>query len=580
MPHSIDGATVGQWESAALLAATLFAIPCAVIRIEAHVLDAFSSVAGRTTAASDPAFYCSTPGYEVDDAGWLVRRGADPAAARHPGGGAEALAAFASCPLAGKDGQALGALLLFDTASRGPLSADERDLIAPLVALIAGCVEGRFVFRFRDPLTGLGNRAQFVHDARRALSSPPPSGAERWAVMIDVFPIESISRLVVAVGLPRVERAVERMSARVIVSLPRQCKVYRLGLARFGFLFDGRQDDACRLARDCVAYFDNPISVDDDLPLNLSAHASVMPVRADTVPELIGGLFAMAESARELGVPVHVFDPRLMARQRRHVLIINALRGAVAAPDQLRLVYQPRERLRDGQWTSVETLVRWQHPVLGDISPAEFIPILENTPLMPLLTDWVLEHALHQLAVWHRVAPELKMSINIAACDLKRSDFGISLRRAMQAHGIPGRRIELELTEGKLLQMDAVAAEALASLAQCGVEIALDDFGAGYSNLSQLSQLSYDVLKLDNALVRSVCSNPRAALIVKTVVGLAKQLGYRVVAEGIETAALRALSAQWGCDEAQGYFIARPMEARVFSEHLARCAMPLADGTR
>ncbi|WP_260986173.1 bifunctional diguanylate cyclase/phosphodiesterase [Bordetella genomosp. 13] len=567
-PHPIGFAGGDYYESAALLAASLFKAPCAVIRIEADLPDAFSHGATRALPARTPpaaaGCHYSTPGYALDAAGRLVAAAPQYALAEPwPAQDDAPLAVFTQCPLIDHDGQPLGTLMLFDDARRPPLTPKGQLLLGRVAAHIVDRMQTLRDFHYRDRLTGLGNRGQFVRDAWSAMELPREPGVGLWAAMIDVMPLDNITRLVVAVGLVQVERAIERMAARVMASLPPECRAYRLGLARFGFLCEGQQEDVRRLAAGCVARFDSPITVDDDLPLSLSAHAGVLPVQRNQLPQLISALFAVSESARERGVAVGVFDLQLVQRQRRHVLIINSIRGAVKAPDQLRLVYQPRERLSDGIWTSVEALVRWRHPLLGELSPAEFIPLLEGTTLMPLLTDWVLAHAMRQLAEWRRTLPKLKMSINIAASDLKRPDFSQVLRGAMEANGIGGGCIELELTEGSLVRADAATMDMLEGLERCGIEIAVDDFGAGYSNLSQLAKLPYDVLKLDNSLVRSVTSNARAALIVQAIVGLAKQLGHRVVAEGVETGHLRDLSVLWGCDEVQGFFIARPMEAEA-----------------
>ncbi|SAI69419.1 signalling protein [Bordetella ansorpii] len=569
--HPIGFAGGGYYESAALLAASLFKAPCVVIRVDADVPETLSHASPSAAPPVAAGWHYSTPGYAMDAAGQLVRgfmpfalAGVEPADDEPP------LVEFMRCSLADKEGRPLGMLMLFDCAGRPPLTPKGRRLLERLAAHVVDRMQTLRDFHYRDHLTGLGNRGQFVRDARMALDRPRAQDADLWAAMIDVIPLDNITRLVVAMGLTQVERAIERMAARVMASLPGGCRTYRLGLARFGFMCSGKQDDVRRLAAGCVARFENPITVDDDLPLNLTAYAGVLPVRRSQLPQLISALFAVSESARERGVPVGVFDLQLVQRQRRHVLIINSIRQAVQAPDQLRLVFQPRERLSDGIWTSVEALVRWRHPLLGEISPTEFIPLLEGTTLMPLLTDWVLARAMSQLAEWRKTMPKLKMSINVAASDLKRPDFSAVLRGAMAANGIGSGCIELELTEGSLVRVDPATMEMLEGLERCGIEIAVDDFGAGYSNLSQLAKLPYDVLKLDNALVRSVSSNARAALIVQAIVGLAKQLGHRVVAEGVETLQLRDFSQQWGCDEVQGFFIARPMEPDALYPLLAQ----------
>jgi len=159
------------------------------------------------------------------------------------------------------------------------------------------------------------------------------------------------------------------------------------------------------------------------------------------------------------------------------------------------------------------------------------------------------------------MAPTFKLSINISASDLSKKDFIPMLGRAMMLHGISGRNIELEITESALAHDVYSARRMLEQLAHLGISVAIHDFGAGYSNLSQLYDLRFDVLKIDHALIRDAVTNDRVDAIVQCVVALAKRLGHRVVVEGVETAELRSMAAGWDCDETQGYFISHPMEA-------------------
>jgi EAL domain-containing protein (putative c-di-GMP-specific phosphodiesterase class I) len=288
--------------------------------------------------------------------------------------------------------------------------------------------------------------------------------------------------------------------------------------------------------------------------------------------DVVSALFAVSAQARKTCETPLVFDKTLVLAQQRRFHIINSARGALSSNNEFRLVFQPRERLSDGVCVAAEALIRWNHPSLGEIPPAEFIPTIEKTSLMPRLTDWVIEHALHQLAAWTKNAPSFKLSINISASDLGRADFISMLSVAMTRHGVNGSNIELEITESALAQDVALARRMLERLVELGVSIAIDDFGAGYSNLSQLYSLPFNVLKIDQALVRNVLTNDRADTIVRCVVALAKQLGHRVVVEGIESAELRSSAVRWNCDEAQGFFIGRPVEAARMPAWLAEHA--------
>jgi len=498
-----------------------------------------------------------------------------------------------SAEISGPDGACWGSLELFDGET--PAAEDEDETKAEdeaakparpatalaatqaaqialdqLAAHIASGVRALHAHRYEDHLTGLGNRHRFILDAAAALNERPADVQARlWAGIIDVLPLEDISRLVVSAGLHRVELAISLMAERLSRTLPSGVRLYRLGLVRFGLFRDDTLEHMHGCLSKCVAQFEAPLHVDDVMQLDLCAVAGMIPVERGELEDLIAALYSTSIAARSQGRPVTVYNRQVLRTQQRHGMIVNSVRAAIAAPGQLRLVYQPRERTADGNWTSVEALLRWHHPTLGEIPPGEFIPLVEHTALMPLLTDWVLGTGLRQLGQWQRELPALKMSINISASDLKRPNFDGRVRRLMDEHRVSARSLELEVTEGAIVRTERAVLETLGGLSRHGVEIAIDDFGAGYSNLTQLSELQVDVIKIDNRLVRAVAANPRAATIVQSVVDLAKRLGHRVVVEGVETAELKALSAHWGCDEMQGYYIARPMELAAMTQALA-----------
>jgi EAL domain-containing protein (putative c-di-GMP-specific phosphodiesterase class I) len=583
----LDLATAGFASTTALLATALFDVPAVVIQWDAaghqsYVHGCIGPACGVELAALAQGF---AHGQAADAAMPLVLldAGEHPyfaaAAKRQPGA---AVRFYARVPLPGEEvaGTAAegGAIHLLDISPRRTFSAGKQALLAGLRMHVGNGIEAVRAYHLRDWLTGFGNRRQFLRDAAAAVNSPQKPDTGVWASIIDASPPEDVSRLVISMGLTRVERAVSLMAQRVAMALPPNLKLYRLGLARFGFICSKDPGSVLRLAESCVQAFSSPMNVDNVLKMNFRTTAGVIPIEADEIPQLMGALYATSHAARMQGQAVSMFDRMVVQRQQRHGLIVNAVPSALAAPGQLRLVYQPRERATDGRWTTVEALLRWNHPSLGVIPPGEFIPLIENTSLMPILTDWVLQQALTQLAQWQRTLPTLKMSINISASDLARGHFDIHVREMMDAHGINGRCVELELTEGAIVRADANVLKIMSSLRDYGVDIAIDDFGAGYSNLTQLSQLSFDVIKIDNALVRAVSNNSRAGMIAQSVVTLAKQLGHRVVAEGVETAELKSLALEWGCDEIQGYHIARPMEVDDMSAALAQQRQEHAGG--
>jgi EAL domain-containing protein (putative c-di-GMP-specific phosphodiesterase class I)/GGDEF domain-containing protein len=482
---------------------------------------------------------------------------------------------YAHTPLIATDGTLRGSLWLLDSRARHDFLEKEKSLLVVVAHTIVGKSEAERAFQYHDRLTGLPNRTRFVRDVHAQLKLAKQANRPVYAVVIDVCSLPYIDHMVVALGLSIVERAIQLMSERVRSAMPQEVDLYKIGHARFSFLCSEDIDAARAVAARCVARFEQPISVDDVLPITVSAYAGLMLVDDEaSASDVVGALFAASARARKRGETLLVYDKSLMLAQQRCFHIINSAHGALSSGDQFRLVFQPRERLSDGVCVAAEALIRWTHPSLGEIPPAEFIPTIEKTSLMPLVTNWVIDHALLQLAPWTKTAPSFKLSINISASDLSRADFVLMLGTAMKRHGVSGKNIELEITESALAQDVASGRRMLERLAELDVSVAIDDFGAGYSNLSQLYALPFNVLKIDQALIRDVLTNERADAIVQCVVALAKRLGHRVVVEGVETAELRSAAARWDCDEAQGFFISRPMEASRMpawlAEHAAR----------
>jgi EAL domain-containing protein (putative c-di-GMP-specific phosphodiesterase class I) len=254
------------------------------------------------------------------------------------------------------------------------------------------------------------------------------------------------------------------------------------------------------------------------------------------------------------------------------------LASALTASDQLSLVYQPRIDLRSRACPSAEALLRWTHPMLGAAPPAEFIPIAERTGMMGAVTAWVIDRALADLRRWTELGFRNGVSINVSAFNLSEGDFVDRLWATIARRGVDPERVELEFTEGASLRDAPRLRETMTELVGIGVRISIDDFGAGYSNLSYLRDLPASTLKIDRSFVRSLAANPRDQIIVRSVIALAHALEYRVVAEGIEDAEALALLAAWGCDEGQGYHIGRPMPLEALLSWLGGRSGPRGSG--
>ena len=233
-------------------------------------------------------------------------------------------------------------------------------------------------------------------------------------------------------------------------------------------------------------------------------------------------------------------------------------------------MYQPKVDLASGRTIGVEALVRWAHPVKGMIPPDRFIPFAEQTGFIRTITAWVIDTAAAQGAVWLKRGRPMKVSVNISAQDLLSAELGQVVSAALDRHGLPPQLLCLEITESGVMQDAARAIEVLRRMQGLGIGRAIDDFGTGYSSLAYVKQLSVDELKIDRSFVRNIVSDAKDRAIVLTVIELAHNLGLDVVAEGVEDQASADILKELGCDAAQGYLIAKPLEASALEVWLEK----------
>ncbi|MEI4272843.1 EAL domain-containing protein [Klenkia sp. LSe6-5] len=350
-------------------------------------------------------------------------------------------------------------------------------------------------------------------------------------------------------------------------------QLYRTGPQEFAVLLTGSTSDAESLAHRLVG------TVPADLPLHglrLSASAGTTSLDdGDTEPVQVLRRAAMAvESARAAGpgrVRRHSVAS-LIAQNRR-----DALRADLALAlerDELRLVHQPVVDLALQRASSVEALIRWQHPTWGAVSPAEFIPLAEESTAVVELGRWALRTATTQVAALQR--PDLAVAVNVAARHVRSGHLLADVRDALDRSGLPARRLTLELTESVLLD-DAHVTDELAALRRLGVRIAVDDFGTGWSSLAYLVGLPIDVLKMDRQFLASLGDDPRRQALCRSVLHLGTSLGLDVVVEGVETARELQLLRGMGHRFVQGFLLARPTEVDVLDRVLDDVPFALTD---
>jgi diguanylate cyclase len=257
------------------------------------------------------------------------------------------------------------------------------------------------------------------------------------------------------------------------------------------------------------------------------------------------------------------FEAKMGAEVRERRLLEHDLRLAMAR-DELRLSYQPQQDAKTGGVVGFEALLRWKHPIRGEISPAVFIPIAEETGAILQIGDWVLRTACREAASWPQ---PLKIAVNVSAVQLYNASFFQELHQVLIETGLSPRRLEIEITETALVRDFNRALAMLRQIKALGVAIAMDDFGTGYSSLSNLRAFPFDRIKIDRSFIKSVNSNEQAATIVRAVLGLGRGLGLPVLAEGVETGEELQFLQEEMCDEVQGYLLGRPASIGSFRQY-------------
>ncbi|HOT83448.1 MAG TPA: bifunctional diguanylate cyclase/phosphodiesterase, partial [Candidatus Defluviicoccus seviourii] len=333
-----------------------------------------------------------------------------------------------------------------------------------------------------------------------------------------------------------------------------------------------RPEDAAKAAQRAAAALNAVFGIDGhEVSITASIGISVYPVDGKTPDHLLRSAEAAMYDAKEQGRNSYkFFTTTLNERARKRFTLENALRRAIDR-DEFKLVYQPQIDLATRRVTGVEALLRLQTAELGFVSPADFIPVAEETGLILPIGDWVLNEAARQAVAWQAAGlPKLRMAINVSPAQFRQRGFAAHIAAILDRAGVDKRQVELELTESVLIDNTSACAETLNELAELGVMIAIDDFGTGYSSLNYLRRFPLSALKIDRSFVSDICDDADDAAIVKAVIALAHNLRLRVVAEGVETMAQLAFLLSRGCEEAQGFLFSRPVDANALAEWLPK----------
>jgi diguanylate cyclase (GGDEF)-like protein len=412
---------------------------------------------------------------------------------------------------------------------------------------------------FRDTLTGLPNRLHFEERLQAALErvGRAPSGLAVLFIDLDGFkPIND------SFGHAAGDEVLRQVGRRLLETAGEGDTVARVGGDEFLMLLE--QPDhpwaASSLAQRVLRALGQTYALPDGVEVSLSCSIGIaLFPQHGPVGKLIANADAAMYAAKGVGGSTFAFfEARMDIDVREQVELQRDLRLAMER-GELALYYQPKVDARSAQVTGAEALVRWQHPTRGTVTPQVFIPVAERFGMIGALGAWVIDEACRQVRAWLDEGLRIRVAVNLSVHQLRQEDLVPRIERALREHRVEPKLLSFEITESVAMEDTQATMRVFSELAQVGVLLAIDDFGTGHSSLAYLRKLPARQLKIDRSFVSDLERSADALAVVDAVVSLAHALGLRVVAEGVENEAQRDLLLGLGCDELQGFLIARPM---------------------
>lgn len=424
--------------------------------------------------------------------------------------------------------------------------------------------ELRYLANF-DTLTNLPNRALLAERLSRAIVRARREDNRIAVLFLDLDRFKDIND---SLGHAAGDRILRAAAVRLQQTVGQHHTVARLGGDEFTIVLENLDapEDADKVAREIIMSFEAPLILDDrqEVAISPSIGISLYPDHAQLPTELLKQADTAMYQAKAAGRRTYMrYDDAMEIAIRQRATISGALRK-VLDRGELRLVYQPRLALATSRITGVEALLRWTSDEHGEIPPAEFIPLAEESGLILEIGEWVLREACLALHRWHQHGLDgLSIAVNVSVLQLLRGDFPDVVRRVLVDTGVPPAALELELTESVLMANAEQTAVKLQAFRELGVSLAIDDFGTGYSSLAYLKRLPITTIKIDKTFIDDLTHNPEDAAITTTVITMAHSLGLNVVAEGVETEAQMQFLARHRCDEIQGFWLSPALDAHA-----------------
>ncbi len=425
-----------------------------------------------------------------------------------------------------------------------------------------------------DALTDLPNLALLTDHLEQALGNAVRQARVVALLTVNLTRFRTVNE---HYGRSVGDQALIEVARRLKALLRASDTVARSGADEFGILLANleQEDDAILLAQRILDRIAAPMDIDDHrLSLNACIGIALFPKDAQDVDSLFKCADSALDRAREAGAHCfRFFDPQLNEDTLQRLRLETDLRRAVAQ-EALEIRYQPQIDLITGRICGSEALLRWHHPELGPISPAEFIPLAEEIGLIESIGAWVIRTVCRQNKAWIDAGlPLLPVAVNVSPRQFRQENLAGIVTTALSESGLPGSGLELEITESAMIEHPSQVADVLGRLKTLGVKLALDDFGTGYSSLTYLSSLPFDKIKIDQSFIRDVITNPVNATIVAATIAMGRSLDMTVLAEGVENEAQLMFLRSRQCEAMQGWLFSRDLTADEFAALLKQGAM-------
>jgi diguanylate cyclase (GGDEF)-like protein/PAS domain S-box-containing protein len=428
---------------------------------------------------------------------------------------------------------------------------------------------------YHDALTNLPNRLLFKDRLTVALSHAHRDDSRLAVLFLDLDRFKVIND---SLGHSLGDHLLQAIAARVQTCLRDSDTVARLGGDEFTILLPGlhRSEDAVPVATKIIEAIRYPIHLEGrEFFITTSIGISLFPEDGTDAETLIKNADTAMYQAKELGRDNYqMFNAVVNAKALQRIALEHGLRRALAN-QELEVHYQPILDFRTARITGVEALLRWNHPQMGSVAPAIFIPLAEATGVMLPIGAWALRQACAQAKAWHDEGHRaFSLAVNLSVTQLQQPDLVGLVQSVLTDTGFPPRLLELEITESTAMQSPEASLRTLYELKKLGLRISLDDFGTGHSSLSYLKRFPIDTLKVDQSFVQDVITDPDTAAIVTAIIAMAHSLRLKVVAEGVESAEQANFLRRQGCDQMQGFLVTAPVSAGEFSRLLTRGELP------